>query len=322
MPRSRKNVVRRKLADGSVKVYVYEGGIRTDAEEAPKPKDLGDLIRDYRRPKGPWWKLAPNTQRTQNAAMKKLEAIHATLLSDIDAAWCERVQEHLSDTPGIANITTGLLRRMFKRGVKLKWMPFNPAADLEKLKTGEGKPWPLWAIRQFRQRAPADWCFIFDLAIATGLRVSDLRALRWSNYDGTWIRCIQQKTGEEVECLLVPEMVRRLNQKKRQARGLSIIATATGTPYTKTGFEAAWYKVLKHTGLKGKGYTFHGLRHTHGTMRADSGDSEHTIAAALGHKSLQSTRRYTKNANRRRLLEDAQERFAAEWQNGKSSKSN
>lgn len=320
MPRSRKNVVRRKLADGTVKVYVYEAGIRADADE-PRPRTLGDLLTDLKRPKGPWWHLAPNTRRTQLFAVKKLEAVRASILSEIDYPWCERLQEHMSDTPGMANITLGLLQRMFKRAVKLKWMAHNPASGIDKLKTGEGKPWPLWAVQQFRAKAPADWCFILDLAISTGLRVSDIRRLRWSNYDGSWLELVQQKTGEPVQCPLVPEMIRRLNARKRQAKGLTIVTTQTGAPYSKTGFETAWYKVLATVGLKGKGYTFHGLRHTHGTMRADLGESEHTIAAALGHKSVQSSRRYTKNADRRRLLVDAQDRFAAEWQNGKTAKS-
>lgn len=320
MPRSRKNVVRRKLADGSVKTYVYEGGTRTDAE-APRPKTIGDLILYYRAA-GDWRVLAPATKATYNAALKKLEDVRATFLDDIDYAYVERLQTHLSDTPGIANITTALLTRMFRRAVRAKWMTHNPAAELPKLKTGTGKPWPQWAIRQFRDRAPAEWVFILDLMLACGQRVGDVRALRWSDYDGAWIRLVQKKTGSPADVPLMPEMIGRLNARKRKAKGLTIITARHGRPYTKTGFETAWGKVMKAVGLDGKGFTRHGIRHTTGTMLADAGSSEHTIAGWLGHKSLQSTRRYTQNADRRRLAEEALPRFAAEWQNGKTNKSN
>lgn len=320
MPRSRRNTVTRRLADGTVKTYVYEGRQRVDAQEE-KPKTLGDLILEYRAT-AKWKGLAPTTKALQNIALKKLEAMRSERLSDITYQVIARIQNHLAETPGMANITTSLLKRMLRLAVRMQWCEHNPAAEIEKLKTGQGSPWPWWAIRQFREKAPPEWVFILDLALTTGLRVSDVRALRWSSYDGRKISCVQQKNGEPVTAILVPELIEELNRRKRSAKGLTIVTARHGRPYSKTGFETAWYKVLKGVGLYRKGLKFHGIRHRHGTMRAEAGDSEQTIGAALGHKSAQSSRVYTRTADRTRLLEQSQDRFAAEWQNGKTTKSN
>lgn len=320
MPRSRRNVVRRILADGTEKVYVYEKSQRVDAE-APKRKTLGDLMIEYRQT-AKYKNLAAATKATYAHAFQKMEDMHAAHLDEIDYEVIERIQSHLSDTPGMANITVGLLRRMFRQAVRRKLMASNPAAEIEKLKTGEGKPWPWWAVRQFRERATKEWVFILDFAIACGQSAGDIRKIRWSSYDGRWIRINRQKTGEPAEMPMPPEMVAQLNERKRNAKGLTIIASKFGRPYTKTGFETAWYKEMKRIGLHGKGLKFHGLRHFTGTMLADGGASQHAIAGWLGHKNVTSTRRYTQNADRRRLVEDAAPRFAAEWQNGKSRRPN
>lgn len=320
MKRSRRNVVTRRLADGTVKTYVYERGQRTDAVE-PKPKTLGDLIVEFKR-SAAFKNLAPSTKALRLISIKKLEQLAAEPLSEITYPVVQRIQSHMAETPGMANVTLGLLKRMMRMAVRMGWAASNPLTELEKLKTKEGKPWPWWAIRQFRERADPDWVFVLDLAIACGQAVGDVRRLRWSNYDGKWIRLHRQKSGEAAGSPQSPEMIAQLNARKREAKGLTIITTKTGAPYSKTGFEAAWRKQMVKVGLHGRGFVFHGLRHARATMMADSGASEHAIAGVLGHKSVITTKRYTQNANRERLVEEAFPRFAAEWQNGKTKSGN
>lgn len=302
MPRSRRNTVKRRLASGEVKTYTYVGDRPVQAEKA---RTVGDLILVYKgsattKPSSAWSKLSPSTQRIYRCALNKLDGLRQVPLSLIDSEHIEVVREDLSDTPGMANLTLAVMQAMFKIAKKRKWIGANPVAEIERFETDEGEPWPMWAIDHFRAHASAEWVFVMDLALMTGQRRGDLVKARWSDYDGRGIEFLQQKTGSFVY-VPVPSLVDQLDARKKAAKGLTIIAGRFGRPYTPHGFSTAWVKAMSDIGLHGKGFKFHGLRHTALTWMAERGATENQLAAVSGHLNLSQLRRYTKRANQRQL---------------------
>lgn len=300
MPRSRRNVVRRRLANGEVKEYRYAGAARIEAE---RQRTMADLIEAYKA-SSYWTRLSPNTQRIYRHAFKRIDNLRPIPVSMIGPEHIEDIREGLSDRPGMANLTLALLQSIFKVGRKRKWIASNPVTEIERFDTGEGGPWPMWAIERFRQHATAEWVFRMDLALLTVQRRGDLVKARWSSYDGSGIEFIQEKTGSVVY-LPVPQLVEALNARRKAAKGLTIVADRLGRPISPKSFTNAWNTEMKRVGLHGKGLKFHGLRHTGLTWMAERGATEHQLAAASGHQSLAMVRRYTQHANQRQMASAA-----------------
>lgn len=294
MPRSRRNTVTRRLADGSTKTYRYEGG--KAVAEAPA-RTLGTLIQTYRQ-HSYYTTLAPSTQETYRQALRILEGLRHFALATFASEDIEQLREELSSRPGMANLVLAVLGKMLRLARKLRWMAHNPIADVDRFESGEGEPWPGWAIDQFREKASAEWVFVMDLTLMTAQRRSDVIAFRWKGYDGAGIAFTQKKTGT-VMWVPVPQLVPELDRRKREAKGLTIVTDAHGRPYTPRAFSRAFSKAVADAGLAGKGLKFHGLRHTTLTWAAENGATAHDLAALGGHQSLQDVKRYTKRARQK-----------------------
>jgi integrase len=308
MARSRRNTVTRRLADGTLKTYVYDGSKRVAGPAEAKARTIGDLIRVYKA--HPYFtKLAPSTQKAYRTALWKLEGIRDFQLATFSAEDVDEIHEAMAETPGMANMVMAVLKRMLKIARKKKWIATNPAADVERYETGEGEPWPGWAIDHFRSKAPAEWVFVIDLFLLSAQRRSDVIAFTLGGWDGRGMRFVQKKTGTHMYVEL-PQLADDLNRRKAAAKGgqvasLTFLKDGRGRPYTPDGFTAAFNKVVRDVGLGGKGLVVHGLRHTGLTWAAEGGATAHAVAALGGHQSLQDVRRYTKRADQKRLSSSA-----------------
>lgn len=297
MPRSRRNTVTRRLANGEVKTYTYGGnGSRVDE---PPERTVADLIRAYKESPD-FTHKKPDTQHLYRHALKHIDGIRHFPLDQVEPEDVDTIREDLANTPGIANATLAVLQKMFQLARRRRWVTSNPVSGIERFETGEGEPWPTWAIDRFRAKASDEWVFRFDLALLTVQRRGDIVRARWSAYDGTGIEFLQQKSGSLVY-MPVPQLVEELNARKKATKGLTIIADARGRPYTPKSFSNAWNEEMKRIGLHGKGLKFHGLRHTGLTWMAERGATESQLAAASGHQTLAMVRRYTKRANQRQM---------------------
>ena len=70
---------------------------------------------------------------------------------------------------------------------------------------------------------------------------------------------------------------------------ITIAATTNGTPWTASGFNSTFIKAIAQAtnqGLVGDGLTFHGLRHTVGTLLIEAGADIDTVRRWLGQKTL------------------------------------
>jgi integrase len=139
------------------------------------------------------------------------------------------------------------------------------------------------------------WRNFFLLSLLTGVRRQSLLSMRWSDLDlarGRWIvPATWSKHGDEIIVPLTREAVSVLNSM-RERRGTSLWVFPS--PKSASGHieepKAAWSRLLK--AAKIEGLRIHDLRRTFGSRLAETGANGAVIAAAMGHKSLQSARSY------------------------------
>jgi integrase len=127
----------------------------------------------------------------------------------------------------------------------------------------------------------------FVFACLTGLRISDIRALRWSNIrsnNGTLTLYITQKKTQELNAVPIASTAMAwMPTKGNDDKVFHLPAHAN--------VDAAVKRIAKKVGIK-KNISFHTSRHTFGTLiQTVTGDIE-TTKKLMGHKSLKSTMVY------------------------------
>ena len=147
---------------------------------------------------------------------------------------------------------------------------------------------------------------LIAMAITTGMRQGELFALAWGDIDFKIATVDVSKSLEEVKGRLKIKSPKTragrrtlaLDQfsldalkehlawgKQQGVYGEAIVfPTARGTYARKSNFARRhWQSILKRAQLDGSGVTFHGLRHHHGSLLAESGATLKSIQERLGH---------------------------------------
>lgn len=173
----------------------------------------------------------------------------------------------------------------------------NPAAraDLPPAQDFAGKELPTGHTEAIRQAlielAPLDplrrepdllFVCLFDVALGTGLRLGELRALRWRDVDRdrrlmrverAYSRQQLRKPKTESGIRSVPlfpsvetafrELAARAVERGRYAPDELVFGSMRGTPLQPSNFrQRVWDPALRVAGLDGEAYRFHDLRHT------------------------------------------------------------
>jgi site-specific recombinase XerD len=237
-----------------------------------------------------------------------------TRLEDLNTAWMERFQEELLSVAGVTAQTCehycNSLRAQFKRmyrdkiiandpgegvkhiKVKKKMKPFLEDWEIQKLietpiggqKTGIGP-----AIRQA-------WFF----GLVTGLRVSDLRSLKWGDIDVVARKILkgQIKTDEDVSIPIKAEGWALIDDGIKHSPGdfvfprIAAVKNIENTnPYLhKWGVDAGLTKAIG----------WHIARHTNATDLLESGADVYTVMKLLGHSKIETTMSYAAVTSRKK----------------------
>jgi len=152
---------------------------------------------------------------------------------------------------------------------------------------------------------------VFLRLIDHELRKGDVLALtKAAIRDGKiWRRT--NKTGQEVSIPVHPDLARLLETAPRHA-SITIAATTNGTPWTESGFNSSFIKAmtaLKRGGKIGQGLTFHGLRHTVGTLLIEAGYDLDTVRRWLGQKTLAMAIHYSETADTSQRMSQVIKKF-------------
>jgi integrase len=145
-------------------------------------------------------------------------------------------------------------------------------------------------------------------AISTGARKGEIEALTWGDVaeDFRSITFHKTKNGESrsvpVSWQLRNVLIERFNALQALARGISAIkfeeddeyifvdSALSNIPVFKPFVRSQWTKIVGKLDIAH--LTFHDLRHTVASLLAKDGVDTATIAELLGHKSLNTTKRY------------------------------
>jgi integrase len=135
------------------------------------------------------------------------------------------------------------------------------------------------------------------MAFRHGLRASELCGLQWFDVEfasGT-LHVRRAKGGQTSTHPLLGDEMRALRALKRDAKSPFIFVSERGAPFTVSGFQ----KLVERAAITAK-MPFkvhpHMLRHATGYALANRGTDTRTLQAYLGHRSIQSTVRYTELA--------------------------
>jgi len=130
-----------------------------------------------------------------------------------------------------------------------------------------------------------------------GLRASELCELQWSDveFESATLHIRRAKGGATGTHPLLGDELRALRVLKREAKSPFIFVSERGAPFTVAGLA----KLIERAGNEAKmGFKVHPhmLRHAAGFVLANKGTDTRTLQAYLGHRSIQSTVRYTELA--------------------------
>jgi integrase len=169
---------------------------------------------------------------------------------------------------------------------------------------------------------------LFDVALGTGLRLGELRALRWRDVDRDrkLIRVERAYSRQEVRrpksdsgVRAVPlfpsvdaalrELAARAVERGRYAPDELVFGSMRGTPLQPSNFrQRVWEKALQRAGLEDERYRFHDLRHTCVSRLVAAGADVKLVQAVAGHANpLITLKRYSHLLDAR--VTEAAERF-------------
>jgi type 1 fimbriae regulatory protein FimB/type 1 fimbriae regulatory protein FimE len=138
------------------------------------------------------------------------------------------------------------------------------------------------------------------IAFRHGLRASEVCGLQWSDveFESATLHLRRAKGGATATHPLLGDELRALRALKREAKSPFIFVSERGAPFSVAGLQ----KLVERVGVEAK-LPFkvhpHMLRHACGFVLANKGTDTRTLQGYLGHKSIQSTVRYTELAPNR-----------------------
>ena len=130
-----------------------------------------------------------------------------------------------------------------------------------------------------------------------GLRASEACELQWSDveFESGTLHLRRAKGGATSTHPLLGDELRALRVLNREAKSPFVFVSERGAPFSTSGLA----KLIERAGVEAK-MPFkvhpHMLRHATGYTLANKGTDTRTLQAYLGHRSIQSTVRYTELA--------------------------
>lgn len=205
--------------------------------------------------------------------------------------------------PYAANRALALVRSVINQGIgaELLSVPANPAVGIERFpEEKRDRRLYLSDLPAFLQAVDAEPDSrvrdFFFLLLSTGVRKSNLQAMRWDQIDlaaGIW-RIPQTKNGTPQTVPLEPEEIAILRERRQEVPGPWVFPSAT----SKTGYfsepKDAWARIIKRANMPG--LRMHDLRRTLGSLMVDTGASLPIVGKALNHLSPQATAVYARLA--------------------------
>lgn len=279
-------VVRKTLADGTVKEYRY-------SRDKPVGNTVGALLEAYKR-SSEWRALRPASHKTYGRYLDYLSIWSTAPVTSLRRRDILAVRDEIeaSGRPAAAASFVRCASLLLSWAVDREWLEHSPALRIKRPKGGHLRTWTEAEYEHALTVLPEPLRRVVVLARHTGQRRGDLIAMPWSAYDGAMIRLRQQKTGVPLVIPATADLRRELDVWSRD--GVVILTTSTGRAWTADHLSRA-------VGLALCGLPLHGLRKLAATSLAEAGCTMHEIAAVTGHASLAMVQLYTKAVQQEQL---------------------
>lgn len=295
-------VVRRTLADGTVKEYRY-------AAYKPRAVPVGDTMRALLRAyeaSPEFSALAQATRQQYLIYLRPWLKVADARPRDVTRREILAARDAIATTRGLGAAAvfgrvTGVL---FAWALDREWIEHNPAARLKALPGGELPAWTEAQIATALEALPEALRRVVVLALHTGQRRGDLCAMAWSQYDGATIRLRQGKTGAALIIPCHPDLRSELDAWGQAKAGPLILSSPRTGAWQPAHLSREMGKALAEIGLPAR-LNVHGLRKAAARRLAEAGCSALEIAAITGHRTLGMVSHYTRSADQHRLAESA-----------------
>jgi integrase len=280
----------------------YQGflGSKREFPFRSSPGTFGHLITEFYK-SVEFANLKPSSRKTYKLVLEPLIEKHGhkrlTLLTR-DAART-MIQRVGADSPSMANLTKGILARVFRVAVDAGQWHINPFARLTTYKIGTRHTWTDAELAAFEKRWPPGTRqrLAYALLLYTGQRVGDVVKMHRRDIVADEIHLTQSKTGAELRIPIHSELRKALKAMPAQ---LMLFGDVAGRPIKADSLTTIMRKAIAAAGLD-PCCTAHGLRKAVSRKMAEEGASAKTIAAVTGHKTLKEIERYTAAAEQPKL---------------------
>ena len=195
-------------------------------------------------------------------------------------------------SPVSANREAAVISQVMAHAIREGLIEVNPTIGVRRLPESKRRRYVTDAeFDAIRERATESVQIAMDLAYLTGLRLSDVLALRVENAKGGYLHSGEQKTGNCVRFELTPALTAVI-KRSRLNIGPIVHTHRNGriAHYTVDGFESLWQRAKIEAGLRD--VRFHDLRAKHAT---DRDEADLNAQLALGHTDGQMTKTYIRH---------------------------
>lgn len=239
--------------------------------------------------------IAAKTKEHYLSAYNHLSGFSKNIkLEQVDKKFIEDFQDYLLKKGLHNNTIRGymqIIRTVLNFAVRDKLIQSNPAKDVKSVKAMDTERHFL-TIDELRLLAKTDCLDInvkhaFLFSCFTGLRISDIRSLKWEHILENKLCKRQDKTDGMLNLPLSINSLSILSKQKEAAQNDNFIFTLP----KKVPFNKIVGNWIKEAGIKKK-ITFHCSRHTHALLLLESGSGIYTVSKLLGHKNIKTTEIY------------------------------
>lgn len=287
---AREKVVRRTLADGTVREYRYDLGLVARRRFVAARSDALNRLAGEYFASADFKRLAPNSQYLARHYLAIITdelgwMTFDDLASRRSRADFYRLRDDLAEHPVKADQTMGWLRILLGWAYDRGLIEVNHAVGLERLTPRRSRADRIWTPAQeaaFLAAADAGLALAWRLALYTAARQSDLLALRWSDLRDGWLSFTPIKTrrlGIRVELPVhdLPPLAQALDAAPRTGETILHPVATPGALYHR------FTMAMNRAGLADSDLHWHDIRGTAASRMLEAGCSEAGIGAVMGH---------------------------------------
>lgn len=281
--------------------------IKRHGRKKPQDDTLDWVILKYKTESADWKKTKPSTKEVYDRRFDWLsERYGAAQFSSFTEKGVRKIRNKLKEHPSVADATVDMIGRLWRFAKEhidgMDEIGANPSTEVASIHTEHrsAPAWPEELCKKFEDlRSRPKLRRAYYLLRYTGQRRSDIVKMARSQYDGSAVEVVQEKTGTYV---WVPAHKLLREHLAEGIDGDYLLTSSRGGKFKATSITNMICDQCAEFGFPG--YSPHGLRHLAGSALAEAGATIEQIKSILGHLTDDEARKYVQQANRKVMAAD------------------